>query len=694
MAAKKKMVLQTPLNSDAELKDFISQDGLKVVDVYTEWYGPCKALESTFKRLKLDTADDLLLFATVNICHERRIYQSYHCSMQANTNKIEALKEFNGTAEPCFVFYGGDTCVNVVRGAEGPRVVHAIEDELQKEHDAIDNGTERVPFQGTGTSVSRGASAKKRPTSATRQASAKPASADAIPEEPEKAFTFAIIKPDAVAANNADAIFAKLAEAGFKVAAQDDRTLTEEEAKQFYAEHEGKEFFPNLVEFMTSGPIKPLVLSAPDAIAQWRSMIGPTNTNVAKEEAPESLRALYGTDQTKNALHGADSPASAAREIDFFFPEWASTNLPAEEVVLVVTPDATATETLQSIAQALDAAGFSIDDQKSVQLTEESVKRLGDMREDLQAHMLSGEVVCIRTSRPLAVSKLAGVIGPADIADAKEAAPESVRGKFAEDAVKCAVFVPTDIAAAVKELFEEHDPENEVSEAALNAEGSGEAVEGEGDANETTNAAGESDSAKTETEETAKPDDAQQGEATESLPEGEGDAAADAEASADEPKPNSEDKPAEASEGDAAPGDSPAADPEGAENEAKPAEDQIAATETSESSEGAVEHSNNEKAPELDTQADTQAKTTEEVATKAAEDSNDDKTETNEENEPENPTEADEAKPEEKPDADDSKPEEPAAETEPTVAEADNDDKPDPEATSAEATDETPAESK
>ena len=66
---------------------------------------------------------------------------------------------------------------------------------------------------------------------------------------------------------------------------------------------------------MSSGPIVALVLARVEAIAAWRKLLGPTNSLVAREKAPASLRALYGTDGTKNAAHGSDSPASAAREI-------------------------------------------------------------------------------------------------------------------------------------------------------------------------------------------------------------------------------------------------------------------------------------------------------------------------------------------------------------------------------------------
>lgn len=97
--------------------------------------------------------------------------------------------------------------------------------------------------------------------------------------------------------------------------------MTPEQTSDFYAEHYGKMFFPSLVAYMSSGPILALVLARQSAIAFWRQLIGPTNTQKARDQAPESLRAIYGTDSTKNALHGSDSYSSAEREIHFFFPD-------------------------------------------------------------------------------------------------------------------------------------------------------------------------------------------------------------------------------------------------------------------------------------------------------------------------------------------------------------------------------------
>ncbi len=122
---------------------------------------------------------------------------------------------------------------------------------------------------------------------------------------------------------------------------------------------------------MTSGPIYALVLSRDDAIKQWRALMGPTNCFKAREEAPKrcapvfdcmpaslsypcnvcSLRALYGTDGTQNATHGSDSPASAAREIKFFFPA-----LVLEPSMEANTAKGFITEKLQpALAQALTA---------------------------------------------------------------------------------------------------------------------------------------------------------------------------------------------------------------------------------------------------------------------------------------------------------------------------------------------------
>lgn len=141
--------------------------------------------------------------------------------------------------------------------------------------------------------------------------------------------TLAIIKPDAVAAGHAGDIIAKVQAAGFTVRARTSLALPAFKAEQFYAEHKGKPFLPNLVNFMSSGPCVALALSRPGAIAEWRALMGPTRTAAAREQQPGCLRALYGTDNTRNATHGSDSALSARRELKFFFPSLSVEPLPA-----------------------------------------------------------------------------------------------------------------------------------------------------------------------------------------------------------------------------------------------------------------------------------------------------------------------------------------------------------------------------
>ena len=90
-------------------------------------------------------------------------------------------------------------------------------------------------------------------------------------------------------------------------------------AERFYAEHVGKGFFPDLAGYMTSGTVVGLELAGVDAIAKWRSIIGPTKKEVAVAQAPNSLRALYARSTTENLCHGSDAPESAAREIALVF---------------------------------------------------------------------------------------------------------------------------------------------------------------------------------------------------------------------------------------------------------------------------------------------------------------------------------------------------------------------------------------
>ena len=128
--------------------------------------------------------------------------------------------------------------------------------------------------------------------------------------------TFSIVKPDAVAKNVIGEIYSRFEKNGLSIVASKMLRLSRDQADGFYGEHKGRPFFPALIEFMTSGPVMVQVLEGENAIAKNRELMGATNP---KEADAGTIRADFAESIDANAVHGSDSPESAAREIAYFF---------------------------------------------------------------------------------------------------------------------------------------------------------------------------------------------------------------------------------------------------------------------------------------------------------------------------------------------------------------------------------------
>jgi len=128
--------------------------------------------------------------------------------------------------------------------------------------------------------------------------------------------TLAIIKPDAVAGARGGKILAHLEGAGFTIRAMRLARLNTAEARAFYSVHEGRPFYDELVAFMTSGPVIPIVLEAEGAVPKLREVIGATDP---AEAAEGTIRRLYAESKGRNAIHASDSDENAEQEIAFFF---------------------------------------------------------------------------------------------------------------------------------------------------------------------------------------------------------------------------------------------------------------------------------------------------------------------------------------------------------------------------------------
>lgn len=128
--------------------------------------------------------------------------------------------------------------------------------------------------------------------------------------------TLAILKPDCVRKNLIGQVIAKITEAGFKVKALKMVRLTEDSARGFYEIHQHQPWFPDLLNYMTSGPCVPIALEKENAVADFRKLIGATDPTKADEG---TIRKLYAKDKTENIVHGSDSDDNAAKEILHFF---------------------------------------------------------------------------------------------------------------------------------------------------------------------------------------------------------------------------------------------------------------------------------------------------------------------------------------------------------------------------------------
>lgn len=130
--------------------------------------------------------------------------------------------------------------------------------------------------------------------------------------------TFTMIKPDAAGAGNTGAITKMIEEAGFRIVSMKLTQLTPERAGQFYAVHKERPFYGELCEYMSSGPIVPMILEKDNAVEVFRTLIGATNP---QEAAEGTIRKLFAESISANAIHGSDSDENAKIEGAFFFAQ-------------------------------------------------------------------------------------------------------------------------------------------------------------------------------------------------------------------------------------------------------------------------------------------------------------------------------------------------------------------------------------
>jgi nucleoside-diphosphate kinase len=255
-----------------------------------------------------------------------------------------------------------------------------------------------------------------------------------------------MIKPDAY--TKIGKIIDIIIKNGFTISRMKMFKWTLEQAQGFYAEHKGKSFFNDLANFMSSDVAVGFELVADNAVQKWRELIGPTNSLTARSSAPKSIRALFGTDGQKNAVHGSDSGASAAREIAYVFnsEDTSSTALFNNCTCLMIKPDAVKAGYTGQIIDIVLEEGFEISALEQFKLNRPAAEEFFEVYKGVVPeytatveHVTTGPVVVMEVRQENAVQALRELVGPHDPEIAKHLRKNTIRAKFGIDRVSNAV---------------------------------------------------------------------------------------------------------------------------------------------------------------------------------------------------------------------------------------------------------------
>ncbi|XP_046458567.1 nucleoside diphosphate kinase 7-like isoform X1 [Daphnia pulex] len=235
-------------------------------------------------------------------------------------------------------------------------------------------------------------------------------------------------------------------------------------AAEFYKEHQGRAFYEKLVNYISSGPVLAMELLAPSAIRYWRVSLGPTDPDVARSDAPNTLRALFGKDTTYNAAHGSDSPEAAARELNLIFNNLNSHYEPSYiKTLCLVKPHILQEGKLGALIAAIQQNNYRVSSLKlhRMSLTEAekffaAYKGVWDDYPAQIKHFTSGPVVALAVDSD--VNTFREFVGSFDPNTARKLHPSSLRARFGHDITHNAIHctdLPDDGVREVEFFFKD-----------------------------------------------------------------------------------------------------------------------------------------------------------------------------------------------------------------------------------------------
>ncbi|XP_009503633.2 thioredoxin domain-containing protein 3 [Phalacrocorax carbo] len=413
MAEKKKETqLQAIITNQKQWDEMLLTNGVVVIDVYQAWCGPCKAVVNLFRKLKNEFGeDDMLHFAV------------------AEADSIPTLRPFRNKCEPVFLFCVNGKIIAIVRGVNAPLIRKKITELVQEEREITAGQKER-------TEVDELVFLEEKSSEETVE--------ENVPKEVVK-YSVGIIKPDDVLEGRVEEIKKKIRDAGFGIEAAEEKILTEEQIRVFYARNKEQPDFDDFVQFMMSGPCHVLVITkkeATDAIPHWKELREWSESvpDDLEAEKPDRLEGTMETESIVNICDVQDSVEDASRQLAFFFPNFdkKKTDQKVEKTLALIRPSLLK-ERRHSIMQRIKDDGFKIAMQKEIILSEEQTREFYKEHENqdyfpvLLEQMTSGPTLVLALTRENAIAHWRDLLGPKTVEEAKKENPNSLRAKYVVD---------------------------------------------------------------------------------------------------------------------------------------------------------------------------------------------------------------------------------------------------------------------
>ncbi|NWR28039.1 TXND3 protein, partial [Tachuris rubrigastra] len=403
------ILFQIIITNQDQWDEMLQINGIVVIDVYQAWCGPCKAVMNVLRKLKADFSEDNVL----------------HFAM-AEADSIETLKPFRNNCEPVFLFCVNGKIIDIVRGVNAPLIIKKVTDLVEEERQIAAGEKER-------TEVLTNQILQNKCVFLLHL----------LCFSQILRYSVGIIKPNDVLEGHVEEIKQKIREAGFDIKAAEEKMLTEEQIRVFYARKKEQPDFEEFVQFMMSGPCHVLVFTKKedtDAIPHWKELHD-THDNMSDKsepEKPERVQALVEAESLVNLCDVQDSVEDASRQLGFFFPNFQihKTDQPVEKTLAIIRPTLLK-ERRNSIMQRIKDDGFKIAMQKEIILSEEQVRMFykEHVNEDyfpvLLEQMTSGPTLVLALTRENAVAHWRSLLGPKTLEEACKENPDSLRAQYA-----------------------------------------------------------------------------------------------------------------------------------------------------------------------------------------------------------------------------------------------------------------------